>query len=163
MLRARARRPASRRSVLLMTSPEATETVVHDCAEAGIRRVWMYRATGKGSVSAKALAFCQEQGMRVVPGQCPFCVSAGRGGPAALVPAGEVWPLPICVRRTGTRSTSRMLRSHPVSAQTAGSTFETDPVVVVVTTTATGSADNCDSLELMNSSRVCLATLTGRP
>ena len=59
-------------AVLLMTSPEATETVVHDCAEAGIRRVWMYRAAGKGSVSAKAVAFCQEQGMRVVPGQCPF-------------------------------------------------------------------------------------------
>ncbi len=59
-------------AVLLMTSPEATETVVHDCAEAGIRRVWMYRATGKGSVSPKAIAFCREQGMQVVPGQCPF-------------------------------------------------------------------------------------------
>lgn len=58
--------------VLLMTSPEATETVVKDCAEADIRRVWMYRATGKGSVSAKAVAFCQEKGIRVVPGQCPF-------------------------------------------------------------------------------------------
>src|ERR1700746_2307001 len=29
-------------AVLLMTSPEVTETVVHDCAEAGVRRVWMY-------------------------------------------------------------------------------------------------------------------------
>ena len=35
-------------AVLLMTSPEATETVVNDCAEAGIRKVWMYRALGKG-------------------------------------------------------------------------------------------------------------------
>jgi len=43
-------------AALLMTSPEATETVVHDCAETGIRRVWMYRGTGKGSVSAKAIA-----------------------------------------------------------------------------------------------------------
>ena len=59
-------------AVLLMTSPEVTETVVHDCAEAGIRRVWMYRGTGKGSVCAKALAFCQERGIQVVPGQCPF-------------------------------------------------------------------------------------------
>jgi uncharacterized protein len=59
-------------AALLMTSPEVTETVVHDCAEAGIQRVWMYRATGKGSVSAKALAFCRERGIRVVPGQCPF-------------------------------------------------------------------------------------------
>ena len=59
-------------AALLMTSPEATETVVNDCAEAGIRRVWMYRAGGKGSVSAKAVAFCRERGMQVVPGQCPF-------------------------------------------------------------------------------------------
>jgi predicted CoA-binding protein len=59
-------------AALLMTSPEVTETVVNDCAEAGIRRIWMYRATGKGSVSEKALAFCREQGIQVVPGQCPF-------------------------------------------------------------------------------------------
>lgn len=59
-------------AALLMTSPEATAAVAHDCAKAGIRRVWMYRATGKGSVSAKAIAFCQEQGIQVVPGECPF-------------------------------------------------------------------------------------------
>jgi predicted CoA-binding protein len=59
-------------AALLMTSPEATETVVNDCAEAGVQRVWMYRAAGKGSVSAKAVAFCRGRGMQVVPGQCPF-------------------------------------------------------------------------------------------
>jgi predicted CoA-binding protein len=59
-------------AVLLMTSPEATETVVNDCAEAGIRRVWMYRAGGKGAVSPKAIEFCHERGIQVVPGQCPF-------------------------------------------------------------------------------------------
>lgn len=59
-------------AVLLMTSPEATGTIVNDCAEAGIRRVWMYRGTGKGAVNAEAVAFCQERGIQVVPGQCPF-------------------------------------------------------------------------------------------
>lgn len=59
-------------AALLMTSPAITDTVVSDCAEAGIRRVWMYRAAGKGAVSPKAIAFCQERGMQVVPGQCPF-------------------------------------------------------------------------------------------
>lgn len=58
--------------VLLMTSPEATETVVNDCAEAAIRRVWMYRAGGRGSVSSKAIQFCRERGIQLVPGQCPF-------------------------------------------------------------------------------------------
>ena len=59
-------------AALVMTTPEVTETVVKDCAEAGIRRVWMYRGVGKGSVSEKAVAFCEERGIRVVPGQCPF-------------------------------------------------------------------------------------------
>jgi uncharacterized protein len=59
-------------AALLMTTPEVTETVVQDCAEAGISRVWMYRGIGKGSVSPNAVAFCQEQGIEVVPGQCPF-------------------------------------------------------------------------------------------
>lgn len=58
--------------VLLMTPPEATEAVVKDCVEAGVRRVWMHRGAGRGSVSAKAIAFCRERGIQVVPGQCPF-------------------------------------------------------------------------------------------
>lgn len=67
-------------AVLLMTPPEVTDTVVRDCAEAGIRRVWMYRATGKGSVSPKAIAFCQEHGIQVVPGECPFMFLPDAGG-----------------------------------------------------------------------------------
>jgi len=59
-------------AVLLMTSPEVTDILVKDCAEAGIRRIWMHRATGQGSVSAKAIDFCQLQGIDVVPGECPF-------------------------------------------------------------------------------------------
>jgi hypothetical protein len=62
---------------LLMTTPEVTETVVTDCAAAGIPRIWMYRATGKGAVSLKAVAFCQEHGIQVVPGQCPFMFLPG--------------------------------------------------------------------------------------
>ena len=67
-------------AVLLMTSPEVTETVVPDCAQAGIRRIWMYRATGKGAVSPKALAFCEDHGIRVIPGQCPFMFLSGASG-----------------------------------------------------------------------------------
>jgi len=57
---------------LLMTSPVVTETVVKDCAEAGIRRVWMHRAGGQGAVSDKAVEFCHEKGIQVVPGECPL-------------------------------------------------------------------------------------------
>jgi uncharacterized protein len=67
-------------AALLMTSPQTTEAIVRDCAQAGIRRIWMYRAAGKGSVSAKAVAFCRERGIRVVPGQCPFMFLPDNGG-----------------------------------------------------------------------------------
>jgi uncharacterized protein len=59
-------------AVLLMTSPAVTDTVVKDCAPASIRRVWMYRAGGKGAVSPEAVRFCEEHAIQVVPGQCPF-------------------------------------------------------------------------------------------
>lgn len=59
-------------AVLLMTSPGVTEQVVADCAEAGIRRVWMYRAGGTGAVSHRAVEFCHAHGIEVVPGECPF-------------------------------------------------------------------------------------------
>ena len=59
-------------AALLMTAPTGTDVVVRDCAEAGIRRVWMYRATGQGAVSNQAIQFCQERGIRVVPGECPL-------------------------------------------------------------------------------------------
>lgn len=67
-------------AALLMTSPEVTDTVVSDCAEAGIRRIWMYRGIGKGSVSSRAVAFCEERGIAVIPGECPFMFLPGTGG-----------------------------------------------------------------------------------
>ena len=57
---------------LLMTTPTTTYTVVKDCAEAGVKRVWMYRATGKGAVSKRAVQFCEQKGIDVVPGYCPY-------------------------------------------------------------------------------------------
>jgi predicted CoA-binding protein len=57
---------------LLMTPPAATEQAVKDCAEAGVRRVWMHRGIGPGAVSAAATAFCLEHGMSVVAGACPY-------------------------------------------------------------------------------------------
>jgi uncharacterized protein len=67
-------------AALLMTSPKVTESVVADCAEAGIRKVWMYRAGGAGAVSPKAVAFCQGKEIEVIPGECPFMFLPGAGG-----------------------------------------------------------------------------------
>ncbi len=59
-------------AVLVMTSPAVTDKVVRECAELGISRVWMYRAAGAGAVSQKAVEFCHENGILVVPGHCPY-------------------------------------------------------------------------------------------
>jgi predicted CoA-binding protein len=57
---------------LLMTSPVASEKVVQECADAGISRVWMYRAGGAGAVSTEAVQFCESHGIAVIPGECPL-------------------------------------------------------------------------------------------
>jgi uncharacterized protein len=67
-------------AALLMTSPQATEKVVEDCAEAGIRQIWMYRAGGSGAVSAKAVEYCRAKGIEVIPGECPFMFLPRTGG-----------------------------------------------------------------------------------
>ncbi len=59
-------------SVLLMTPPAITETLVRECAPAGIRRVWLYRGAGRGAVSQQAVSFCKDSGMDVIAGECPF-------------------------------------------------------------------------------------------
>jgi hypothetical protein len=53
--------------------------VVKDCAEAGIRRVWMHRGVGAGAVSPRAVAFCHEHGLSVVEGACPYMYLPGAG------------------------------------------------------------------------------------
>ncbi len=63
--------------VLVVTPSRATDQVVRDCAEAGVTRVWLHRGEGIGSVSDQAVAFCQEHGIDVVVGQCPFMFLPG--------------------------------------------------------------------------------------
>ncbi|HVN18632.1 MAG TPA: CoA-binding protein [Dongiaceae bacterium] len=67
-------------AALLMTRAEVTDSVVADCAAAGIRRIWLYSAGNKGAVTDTALKFCKENGIQVVPGQCPFMFLPGSGG-----------------------------------------------------------------------------------
>jgi predicted CoA-binding protein len=66
---------------LLMTPPGSTEQAVRECAQAGVKRVWMHRGMGPGAVSAAAAAFCRQNGISVVEGACPmmFLKPAGLG------------------------------------------------------------------------------------
>jgi hypothetical protein len=64
-------------AALVMTKPDAAAMVVKDCREAGIKRVWLYRATGQGAMSAAAVDFCRSNGISVVPGFCPYMFLPG--------------------------------------------------------------------------------------
>jgi uncharacterized protein len=63
--------------VLVMTSPAITDQVVEECAQLHIPRVWMYRAGGLGAVSPQAVEFCEDHGIAVVPGECPYMFLSG--------------------------------------------------------------------------------------
>jgi uncharacterized protein len=71
-------------AALLMTAPAATEQVVRDCAEAGVRHVWMHRGGGAGAASEAAIAFCEAHGIRVVRDLCPFMALPGAAFPHRL-------------------------------------------------------------------------------
>jgi uncharacterized protein len=61
-------------AVMIVTKPDVTDKVVHDCAEAGISRVWMHCSVihGVRSTSDTAVKFCQEHNISVIPAGCPL-------------------------------------------------------------------------------------------
>lgn len=59
-------------SVVIGTRPETAETTMRECADLGIKRVWMHRSLGTGSVSQTAAAYGREQGITVIDGGCPL-------------------------------------------------------------------------------------------
>jgi predicted CoA-binding protein len=59
--------------VVIVTRPELTEQIVHDCADAGINRVWMHNSTfAPSSFSDTAAQFCHQNGITVIEGGCPM-------------------------------------------------------------------------------------------
>ncbi len=58
--------------VVISVPPKATEELVHECAEVGIKRVWMHRSFAGGSVSQEAVDFCNENDISVIAGACPM-------------------------------------------------------------------------------------------
>lgn len=64
-------------AALLFTPAPASAAVVRECAEAGVRRVWLHRGGGAGAVSDEALAACAERGLEVVDGECPMMFLPG--------------------------------------------------------------------------------------
>jgi len=64
-------------AALLVTPAAMSERVVRECDAAGVCSVWLFRATGAGAVSQGALKLCQDRGIPVVAGECPFMFFPG--------------------------------------------------------------------------------------
>ena len=65
--------------VVIITRPEVTERIVHDCRDAGVRRVWMHQSMGKkgSSVSQDAVDYCRRHDISVIAGACPMMFGPG--------------------------------------------------------------------------------------
>lgn len=71
--------PAGVDGVVIVTRPELTEQIVHDCSAAGVRRVWMHQSIGKGgsSVSPAAVEYCRQHNISLIAGACPLMYGEG--------------------------------------------------------------------------------------
>jgi predicted CoA-binding protein len=58
-------------AVVIGTRPELAEETMRECADLGIKDVWMHRGPGSGSVSKEAAAYGRQRGIRVIDGGCP--------------------------------------------------------------------------------------------
>ena len=63
--------PGGVEAVVIGTRPEIAEETMRECAELGIKHVWMHRGPGAGSVSKAAATYGREQGIAVIDGGCP--------------------------------------------------------------------------------------------
>lgn len=59
-------------AVVVATPPRAALEIVMECRDLEIRRVWLHRSFGQGSVSSEAVDFCRSNDIAVIPGACPM-------------------------------------------------------------------------------------------
>jgi uncharacterized protein len=63
--------PGAIDGVVIATKPERAEATMRECADLGIKHVWMHRGPGPGSVSHPAAEFGRGHGIAVIEGGCP--------------------------------------------------------------------------------------------
>ena len=64
--------PGGIQAVVIATRPEIAIDTMRECAELGIKHVWMHRGPGAGSVSAAATDYGRQRGITVIDGGCPL-------------------------------------------------------------------------------------------
>jgi predicted CoA-binding protein len=63
--------PGGVEAVVIGTRPETAEATMRECADLGIKHVWMHRGPGAGSVSMEAAKYGREHDIAVIDGGCP--------------------------------------------------------------------------------------------
>ena len=71
--------PDKPEAVFILASPKVTDQIVQQCADLGIKHVWMHCMMGTKpglaqsmtSVSQEAVEVCNANGITVIPGSCP--------------------------------------------------------------------------------------------
>jgi len=66
-------------AVFILASPKVTDQIVQECADLGVKHVWMHcmmgtkpgLSAGMTSVSQEAVEICKANGIEVIPGSCP--------------------------------------------------------------------------------------------
>jgi predicted CoA-binding protein len=73
--------PGGVEAVVIGTRPATADETMRECAELGIKHVWMHRGPGGGSVSKEAAEYGREHNIAVIDGGCPcmFGPTADRG------------------------------------------------------------------------------------
>ena len=64
--------PGGVEAVVIATRPEIADETMRECAELGIKHVWMHWGPNPGSVSATATEYGRRQGITVIDGGCPL-------------------------------------------------------------------------------------------
>jgi len=64
--------PGGVEAVVIATHPSVADKVVRECADLGVRLVWMHRSFGTGSVSREAADYGRQHGLTVIDGACPM-------------------------------------------------------------------------------------------
>ena len=59
-------------AVVIATRPENAEPTMRECAELGIKHVWMHWGAGGSSVSPAATDYGRQHGITVIDGGCPL-------------------------------------------------------------------------------------------
>lgn len=59
-------------AVLILSHPKATLDIVKECAELGVKYVWMHKTFTPGSYDKEAVEYGQKHGVTVIPAGCPM-------------------------------------------------------------------------------------------